>query len=108
MPRFEDLDWTGLDFSNEAFSDLMAVGRDAGTAEAHAHEELFDRFADRLPKEFTFEREPAAFTPVAQPRPLGTGARVSARLTKKGGVTRFFCWPRSNTVWQPMVAGVFW
>jgi hypothetical protein len=35
----------------------MAVGRDAGTAEAHAHEELFDRFRDRLPKEFTFERE---------------------------------------------------
>ena len=35
----------------------MAVGRDAGTMEAHAHEELFDRFMDRLPKEFTFERE---------------------------------------------------
>ena len=39
------------------FYDLMAVGRDAGTAEAHSHEELFDRFLDRLPKEFTFERE---------------------------------------------------
>jgi hypothetical protein len=35
----------------------MAVGRDAGTAEAHSHEELFDRFRDRLPKEFIFERE---------------------------------------------------
>ncbi|OQW87033.1 MAG: phosphoenolpyruvate carboxykinase [Rhodoferax ferrireducens] len=57
MPRFEDIDWTGLDFSQDAFYDLMAVGREAGTAEAHAHEELFDRFRDRLPKEFTFERE---------------------------------------------------
>ncbi|MBT3068127.1 phosphoenolpyruvate carboxykinase (GTP) [Rhodoferax sp. U11-2br] len=57
MPRFEDLDWTGLDFSSDSFYDLMAVGREAGTAEAHAHEELFDRFRDRLPKEFTFERE---------------------------------------------------
>jgi len=57
MPRFEDLDWTGLDFSQDKFYDLMAVGREAGTAEAHAHEELFDRFRDRLPKEFTFERE---------------------------------------------------
>lgn len=57
MPRFEDIHWDGLDFSSEAFYDLMAVGRDAGTMEAHAHEELFDRFMDRLPKEFTFERE---------------------------------------------------
>ncbi len=57
MPRYEDIHWDGLDFSPEAFYDLMAVGRDAGTMEAHAHEELFDRFMDRLPKEFTFERE---------------------------------------------------
>jgi phosphoenolpyruvate carboxykinase (GTP) len=57
MPRYEDIDWKGLDFSSDSFYDLMAVGRDAGTAEAHAHEELFDRFRDRLPKEFTFERE---------------------------------------------------
>jgi phosphoenolpyruvate carboxykinase (GTP) len=57
MPRYEDIHWEGLDFSPEAFYDLMAVGRDAGTMEAHAHEELFDRFMDRLPKEFTFERE---------------------------------------------------
>jgi phosphoenolpyruvate carboxykinase (GTP) len=57
MPRYEDLHGKGLEFSSAAFNDLMAVGRDAGTAEAHAHEELFDRFADRLPKEFTFERE---------------------------------------------------
>jgi hypothetical protein len=41
----------------DTFYDLMAVGREAGTAEAHAHEELFDRFFDRLPKEFIFERE---------------------------------------------------
>jgi phosphoenolpyruvate carboxykinase (GTP) len=57
MPRFEDLEWQGLDFPAGKFYELMAVGRDAGTAEAHAHEELFDRFLDRLPKEFTFERE---------------------------------------------------
>ena len=57
MPRYEDIDWNGLDFSSAAFYDLMAVGRDAGTAEAHSHEELFDRFRDRLPKEFIFERE---------------------------------------------------
>jgi len=57
MPRHEDLEWQGLDFPAGKFYELMAVGRDAGTAEAHSHEELFDRFLDRLPKEFTFERE---------------------------------------------------
>jgi phosphoenolpyruvate carboxykinase (GTP) len=57
MPRFEDIHWKGLNFSSAAFYDLMAVGRDAGAAEAHSHEELFDRFRDRLPKEFIFERE---------------------------------------------------
>jgi phosphoenolpyruvate carboxykinase (GTP) len=57
MPRYEDIDWTGLDFPSETFYELMTVGREAGTAEANAHGELFDRFLDRLPKEFIFERE---------------------------------------------------
>jgi phosphoenolpyruvate carboxykinase (GTP) len=57
MPRHEDIEWTGLDFAAGAFYELMAVGRAAGSAEAHAHEEQFDKFFDRLPKEFIFERE---------------------------------------------------
>jgi len=57
MPRFEDIDWRGLEFDRETFYDLMAVVRDAGTEEAHLHEELFDRFFHRLPKEFIYERE---------------------------------------------------
>jgi phosphoenolpyruvate carboxykinase (GTP) len=57
MPRHEDLSWEGLDYPSDTFYDLMAVGRTAGTSEAHAHEEQFDLFFDRLPKEFIFERE---------------------------------------------------
>ncbi len=57
MPRYEDIPWDGLEFPEEKFLDLMSVGRDAGKLEAHAHEELFDRFFDRLPKEFIYERE---------------------------------------------------
>ena len=34
----------------------MTVNRDAGSEDARAHEELFDRFFDRLPKEFVYER----------------------------------------------------
>jgi len=57
MPRHEDIEWNGLDFPADKFYELMAVSRDAGAAEAHAHEEQFDQFFDRLPKEFFFERE---------------------------------------------------
>ncbi|SNS88156.1 phosphoenolpyruvate carboxykinase (GTP) [Tropicimonas sediminicola] len=57
MPRHEDLEWAGLDFPSEKFYQLMEVGREAGAKEAHAHEEQFDKFFDRLPKEFIFERE---------------------------------------------------
>jgi phosphoenolpyruvate carboxykinase (GTP) len=57
MPRYDDLHWKGLDFSQDRFHELMSVGRDAAAAEVRAHEELFDLFLDRLPKEFIFERE---------------------------------------------------
>jgi phosphoenolpyruvate carboxykinase (GTP) len=57
MPRHEDLSWEGLSYDKNKFYELMGVGREAGTAEARAHEELFDKFFDRLPKEFIYERE---------------------------------------------------
>ena len=57
MPRYEDIDWRGLEFDRDTFYDLMAVSREAGAEEAHLHEELFDRFFHRLPKEFIYERE---------------------------------------------------
>jgi phosphoenolpyruvate carboxykinase (GTP) len=57
MPRYEDIDWRGLDYKRDTFYDLMSVERDEGSHEAHAHEELFDRFFDRIPKEFVYERE---------------------------------------------------
>jgi len=57
MPRHEDIEWKGLDLPADTFYELMAVGRAEGSAEAKAHEEQFDKFFDRLPKEFIFERE---------------------------------------------------
>jgi phosphoenolpyruvate carboxykinase (GTP) len=57
MPRYEDLRWEGLDFSRERFHELMAVEREAHGADARSHEELLDRFYDRLPKEFVYERQ---------------------------------------------------
>jgi len=57
MPRYEDIDWKGIDYKPDSFYELMGVRREAGNTEARQHEELFDRFFDRLPKEFIHERE---------------------------------------------------
>ena len=57
MPRHDDLHWEGLDYDPKMFHELMVVSREAGRKEAVAHEEHFDRFYDRLPKELLYERE---------------------------------------------------
>jgi phosphoenolpyruvate carboxykinase (GTP) len=57
MPRYQDIDWTGLDFSPEKFYELMSVDREAWKAEVLSHEELFAKLYDRLPKEFLYMRE---------------------------------------------------
>lgn len=58
MPRFETLDWTGLDeMTPEKFSELMSVDREAWKNELLSHEELFEKIYDRLPKEFSHIRE---------------------------------------------------
>ena len=58
MPRYEDIDWTGAEnFSRESFTKLMEVDREMWKHELLAHEELFERLYDKLPKEFLFMRE---------------------------------------------------
>ena len=57
MPRREDIEWNGLDFPADKFYEMMSVNRDAATNEARGHEDEFNKFFDRLPKEFIFERE---------------------------------------------------
>jgi phosphoenolpyruvate carboxykinase (GTP) len=52
MPRYEDLDWRGLEhFTREQFDQLMAIDREEWKAELLAHDELFIGLYDRLPKE---------------------------------------------------------
>jgi phosphoenolpyruvate carboxykinase (GTP) len=58
MPRYEDLDWRGLeDYPRERFQELMSIDRDAWEEELLSHEELFIRLYDRLPKELLFVRQ---------------------------------------------------
>jgi phosphoenolpyruvate carboxykinase (GTP) len=58
MPRYDDIDWRGLEgFSEEKFTELMAVDREQWTHEILLHEELFLKLYDRLPKEFRAVRD---------------------------------------------------
>jgi phosphoenolpyruvate carboxykinase (GTP) len=57
MPRYDDLDWTGLDFPRETFEELQAFDRALWRREVMSHEELFLDLHDRLPKEMIYERE---------------------------------------------------
>jgi phosphoenolpyruvate carboxykinase (GTP) len=58
MPRYEDMDWTGLDnFTREQFLELMDVDREKWKKELSSHEELFERMYDKLPKEFFLMKE---------------------------------------------------
>ena len=57
MPRYEDIDWSGLDFPRDTFETLTTVDRVAWRAEILGHEELFVDLHAHLPKEMIFERE---------------------------------------------------
>ncbi len=56
-PKYNDIDWEGLDFSHEQFSALQAVDRDAWKREVMDHEDLFLMLHDHLPPEMIYERE---------------------------------------------------
>jgi phosphoenolpyruvate carboxykinase (GTP) len=58
MPRYEDMDWKGLEeITPELFNDLEAINRELWKKEVISHEELFVRLYDRLPKEFLYMRQ---------------------------------------------------
>ncbi len=57
VPRYEDIDWRGLDFPRETFAELQEVDRNAWKAEVLGHEELFIELHGRLPPETVYERE---------------------------------------------------
>jgi phosphoenolpyruvate carboxykinase (GTP) len=48
-PRYEDLDWTGLEFSNDQFSKITSIDAKAWGDEFKLHAELFAKLAHGLP-----------------------------------------------------------
>ena len=50
-PSYEDLNWTGLDFSAEQFNTVISMDKAAWLKELELHDELFKQLAHHLPKE---------------------------------------------------------
>jgi phosphoenolpyruvate carboxykinase (GTP) len=57
VPRYEDIEWKGLDFDRTKFDELMEVDRKVWRSEVLGHEELFIDLHDHLPPEVIYERE---------------------------------------------------
>jgi phosphoenolpyruvate carboxykinase (GTP) len=58
MPRYEDLEWKGLEsFPHQTFEQLQGFDRQAWREEVMSHEELFLALHDHLPAEMVYERE---------------------------------------------------
>ncbi|MFN3372654.1 MAG: phosphoenolpyruvate carboxykinase (GTP), partial [Chloroflexus sp.] len=57
VPRYEDLDWRGLDFSPEQFEQVMECDVSEWQQEILLHEDLFIKLYDRLPKELLSVRD---------------------------------------------------
>lgn len=56
-PRFEDLDWTGLEFSKEEFDCVMTVCDKEWQIEILSHEEHFEMLGERLPEGLVEKKE---------------------------------------------------
>ncbi len=52
-PTYQELNWTGLNFSAEQFNTVTSIDKAAWQAELKLHEELFQQLAYHLPAELT-------------------------------------------------------
>ncbi|GIX29157.1 MAG: phosphoenolpyruvate carboxykinase [GTP] [Burkholderiales bacterium] len=58
MPRYEDLDWRGLEsFPPAQFEELMSIDLEAWRQELAAHREWFERLGERLPRSLALRQE---------------------------------------------------
>jgi phosphoenolpyruvate carboxykinase (GTP) len=56
-PKYDDIDWSGLNFTKEQFREVMRVDREQWFQEIASHNELFFKLYDRLPRDLTAIRD---------------------------------------------------
>ena len=57
VPRYEDIEWKGMNFSREDYEALEQVDREQWQEEVVGHERLFIQLHDHLPPEMIYESE---------------------------------------------------
>jgi phosphoenolpyruvate carboxykinase (GTP) len=57
MPRYQDIDWSGTDFSSERYIGVSALDQGKWTQEIRSHEEFFSQLGAKLPPAFQRVRE---------------------------------------------------
>lgn len=57
MPRYEDIDWRGLELSKEEWDELMKIDAETLKVQTLGHEELFLKLWDHIPKELLWQRD---------------------------------------------------
>ena len=57
VPKFEDINWDGLEFNTSDFDALIKIPKDEGIKEIEEVKEHFDKFGNFLPKELELQRE---------------------------------------------------
>ncbi|MFN8370366.1 MAG: phosphoenolpyruvate carboxykinase (GTP) [Bacteriovoracaceae bacterium] len=57
IPKYEEIDWRGLDFSKEKFKSVMSIDNEGWKKEIVSQEELLTQLKDRLPVEITLIKD---------------------------------------------------
>ena len=57
MPRYEDINWKGIDFSKDQFRKITDIDRGEAMAEAENQKTMFEEFGSRLPAELEKQRQ---------------------------------------------------
>ena len=57
IPRYEDLDWRGINFSKTDYENAMSANREEWVQELASHDKLFFTLFGRLPKEMVSIRD---------------------------------------------------